>query len=88
MALLSGAMLTSSTVIDAATVDGQYDGNGTVAAGSTTMLRVAGRGGVPTNARAVSINLTANNPDAAGYATVYPCGEARPDASNLNFTPG
>ena len=88
MTLLSGAFLTSSTVIGVATVDGQDQGAGEVTAGSTTTLRVAGRGGVPTDARAVSINLTANNPDAAGFATVYPCNEARPEASNLNFTPG
>ena len=51
-------------------------------------MRVAGRGGVPANARAASINLTAAIPDAAGYATVFPCGAPQPNASNLNFTAG
>ena len=94
--VVAAAMVAVTTVVAlqiagiavAGTIDNQYSATGAVAAGSTTMLRVTGRGGVPANARAVSINLTATNPDTAGYATVYPCGEARPEASNLNFTPG
>ena len=47
-----------------------------------------GRGGVPTSGvGAVVANVTAANPSAAGFATVYPCG-ARPEASSLNYLPG
>ena len=44
-----------------------------------------GRSRVPASGvAAVSLNVTATEPDSAGYATVYGCG-ARPTASNLNF---
>lgn len=34
------------------------------------------------------INVTVTEPEAAGYVTVYPCGEIRPTTSNLNFVRG
>jgi hypothetical protein len=37
---------------------------------------------------AVSLNLTATNPDAAGYVTAFPCGTTPPLVSNLNFGAG
>lgn len=37
---------------------------------------------------AVSLNLTATNPDAAGFVTAFPCGAALPVVSNLNFQAG
>jgi hypothetical protein len=46
------------------------------------------RGNVPLNAKAIVINVTAVTPTAAGYITVWPSGEARPESSNLNFVPG
>ncbi len=49
-------------------------------------LQVAGVAGVPFSARSVVINLTATQATSAGYVTVYPCGTARPNASNINFT--
>ncbi|NOX30352.1 MAG: hypothetical protein GXP35_09945, partial [Actinobacteria bacterium] len=70
------------------TVDGQFEGIGVRSAGSTTELVVAGRAGVPGDADAVWINLTAVEPSTAGYVTVYPCGESRPLASSLNVRPG
>jgi hypothetical protein len=36
----------------------------------------------------VSFNLTATNVDGPGYVTVFPCGAARPYASNINFATG
>jgi hypothetical protein len=33
-------------------------------------------------------NVTVTQPAGAGYLTAWPCGVARPQASNLNFTPG
>ncbi len=45
--------------------------------------------GVPAGATAVVLNVTATNPTAPGFATVWPSGTARPNpASNLNFVPG
>ncbi len=37
---------------------------------------------------AVVLNVTATNPTASSYVTVYPDGTTRPVASNLNFTAG
>jgi hypothetical protein len=37
---------------------------------------------------AVSLNLTATNPDAAGFVTAFPCGTTPPFVSNLNFRAG
>jgi len=43
---------------------------------------------IPTAVSAVALNVTVVNPSAAGFVTVWPCGEARPNASNLNFEAG
>ena len=70
------------------TVDGQYTDLGMRGAGETTVLTVAGRGGVPGDATAVTLNVTSTGSLAAGFVSVYPCGSPRPEASNLNFAPG
>ena len=45
--------------------------------------------GVPNDATAVVLNVTATNPTAATFATLWPSGLARPNpASNLNVVPG
>ena len=62
---------------------------GKVGPGSTTVLQVAGRGGVPAvGAGAVVLNVVATEPTASGYVTVYPTGVGRPLASNLNVSTG
>ena len=48
---------------------------------------VAGRG-VTGDASAALLNVTAVSPDGSGYLTVYPCGQARPNASNVNYVGG
>ncbi|MEO8697453.1 MAG: hypothetical protein ABI658_28385, partial [Acidimicrobiales bacterium] len=57
-------------------------------AGHIRAVRVAGEGGVPADATAVVLNITVDNPDTRGFVTVFPCGFALPDASNLNFLTG
>jgi hypothetical protein len=57
-------------------------------AGQTLQIPVAGTNGIPGTAAGVSLNVTAVNPAAPGFLTVYPCGNPRPNASNLNYTPG
>lgn len=69
------------------TADRQFQGEGTQAAGATLQIPVAGRVGVPPEASAVVLNVTAINPAAGGYVTVHPRGTARPNASNLNYSP-
>ena len=58
------------------------------AAGSTITLKVAGINGVPADAKAAFLNVTAANSSAAGWLTVYPCGSPKPNASNVNLIPG
>lgn len=67
------------------TIDGVSAGVGRASAGSTVTLKVAGRGGVPADASAALLNLTAVLPSAGTYLTAYPCDEARPNASTINL---
>jgi hypothetical protein len=70
------------------TVDGQFNGQGAIGVGGTRNLTVAGRGGVPASASAVVLNVTATQPSTGGFMTVWPTGQSRPTASNLNFDAG
>ncbi|MEO6126210.1 MAG: glycosyl hydrolase family 18 protein [Ilumatobacteraceae bacterium] len=68
------------------TIDGQFRGTGQLKAQSQIELKIAGRGTVPVDATAVTLNVTvigAGN----GFVTVYPCGN-RPTTSNLNVRSG
>jgi hypothetical protein len=56
--------------------------------GRVIEVQIGGRSGVPATATAAVLNVTADQPCAAGYITVYPCGGAPPDASNLNLAAG
>ncbi|MFB9438462.1 FlgD immunoglobulin-like domain containing protein [Streptomyces showdoensis] len=60
-----------------------------VGAGQTVTLTVADRGGVPAEGvTAVVLNVTATNPTAATFVSVYPYGTTRTSASNLNVVAG
>ena len=55
---------------------------------ATIDVQVAGRGGVPVaGAAAVAINVTATQPTASGFLTLFPTASPRPLAANLNFVP-
>jgi hypothetical protein len=58
------------------------------AAGETRSLKVAGVGGVPSNATSVVVNITAANTTGWGYTTAFPAGSPLPTASNLNYRAG
>ena len=62
--------------------------NGGPAFGSGTQRTFAVKGncGVPTTAKAVSINLTVANATAASFLTIWPAGGTRPVVSTINFT--
>ena len=60
---------------------------GKLAARSTYVVNVSG-GGVPSDAVAMLLNVTVDDPSGAGFVTVYPCGDGVPLASNLNFVAG
>ena len=70
------------------TVDGLFRGLGVSGPGSVVELQVAGRAGVPGDASAVVLNVTAASASGGGYVTVFPCGSAPPNSSNLNTTAG
>jgi hypothetical protein len=72
-----------------ATIDGQSAGFGPLGPGQTLNLGVVGRGGVPvTGVGAVALNVTAVDPTANSFVTVWPQGGARPTAANLNLLAG
>jgi DNA-binding beta-propeller fold protein YncE len=74
-------------VLDTRNGTGGYDAP--VGPGDTISLQVTGMDGVPASGvTAVVLNVTATDPTASSYVTVYPDGETRPTASNLNFTAG
>lgn len=73
----------------AETIDGQFDGTGAIAAGGQLDLTVTGRGGIPASGvGAVVLNIAATNVSQATYLTVWPTGESRPTAANMNVAAG
>jgi hypothetical protein len=70
------------------TRDGTGDRFGAIGEGESIDVQVTGRGGVPADAQAVVLNVTATEPTAASYLTVWPSGDARPVASSVNMSPG
>jgi hypothetical protein len=54
----------------------------------TVRLAVGGQRGIPADATAVILNVTATNPSSSGFVTAYPDGDARPAVSTLNYTAG
>jgi hypothetical protein len=69
------------------TVDGASSGIGLRPAGKSTTVQVAGRGGIPGNARTAVLNLAVVGAQGKGFATVYPCGGV-PNASTVNYAAG
>lgn len=57
-------------------------------ANTTRTFAVAGTCGIPADARAVAVNVTAVNPGEVGDLRLFPTGTATPMASTLNFAPG
>jgi hypothetical protein len=70
------------------TRDGTGGIGGRFASGDHRDLAVAGRGGVPADATAVVVNVTAVDPTSAGFVTVWPSGAPMPLASSLDTSPG
>ena len=67
------------------TVDGLNRAEGPRAADSQYRLQIAGRPGVPTDARTAIIYVTAVRPGGTGFVTVHPCQPTPPNASSLNY---
>lgn len=58
-----------------------------VADGATVPIQISGLAGIPLDAKAVAVNLTAINPDDLGNLRVFPSGAAVPTTSNINYIP-
>jgi hypothetical protein len=86
--LVPGRLLETRVGPTATTVDGQFEGIGLRAAGSVTELQITGRSGVPSDAAAAVLNVTVADAQGDGFVTVWPCGAALPNASNLNYATG
>jgi len=56
--------------------------------GTVRDVTAVGIAGVPADATAVVLNITATGTSTASHLTVWPAGEARPTVSNLNWSPG
>jgi hypothetical protein len=78
-----------SRICDTRTSGNQCSGQ-TLGPGSTLTFNVSATGVVPASGvTAVVLNVTATDTTAAGgYLTIWPAGQSRPLASNLNFGPG
>ncbi|TDV55046.1 hypothetical protein [Actinophytocola oryzae] len=59
---------------------------GPVGQGGSVSVDLSGL--TPANATSVVLNVTGTAPTASTFVTVYPSDEGRPDASNLNLSPG
>jgi hypothetical protein len=70
------------------TVDSAFRQSGAQPSGGTLQLKVTDRAGIPTDASAVVLNVTAVDPRTPGFITAHPRGTNRPTASNLNHAPG
>lgn len=80
--------VTPFRVADTRPGSGQPDAGKTLGAGQTLNVQVTGLGTVPAGATAAVLNVTAVNPTAAGFLTVFPEGTTMPTVSNLNFNIG
>ena len=73
----------------ARTFDGEFAGGGRVKAGQVLTVKVTERAKVPATATAGVFNVTAVNPAAAGFLTVFPCdAKETPSTSNVNYVAG
>jgi hypothetical protein len=61
-------------------------GSGPVGQGGTVTVNLSSL--TPANATAVVLNVTGTQPTGGTFITVFPAGEAMPEASNLNLVPG
>ena len=77
--------LTATRIADTSTGSGYQGAGSHLVAGGTLNVQVTGNGGVPANAVAVVIDVSASNTKSTGSLTVYAAGTARPATTNLNY---
>jgi hypothetical protein len=82
--------VTPFRITDTRAGSGQPNAGETLGINSTLNVQVTkvGTAPVPAGTAAVVLNVTAVDPTASGFLTVFPEGIAMPVVSNLNFSPG
>ena len=79
--------ITPTRVLDTRTSTGGHKRVFTT--GETYSLPIQGQGAVPASGvAAILANVTVVAGDGGGYLTIFPSGQTRPLASNINFSPG
>jgi len=76
------APLAPARIVDTRTSSGASR----LTAGVVTHLQVTGRGGVPTDAKALLANVTLTSATGSGFLTMWNCSATRPEVSTLNFS--
>jgi hypothetical protein len=92
---LSGSFSTNgsqlTTVVPSRFLDTRFGTGGwkgRIGAGQSIDFAIGGTAGIPSATTGAVLNVTVAGADATGFLTVYPCDQARPNASNLNFVAG
>jgi PKD domain len=80
------ASLTPHRLLDTRTATGGHEAP--LTGSDPVRLKVAGVGGVPTDATSAELNLTVASPTVAGYVRAYPDGTTMPSVSSVNFNAG
>ena len=84
-AQMSYFALNPCRVVDTRNADG-VDGGPILFTGQRNFT-VRGVCGVPTTAKAVSVNVTITGATSSAYLTLWPSGQPQPGTSTINFTP-
>jgi hypothetical protein len=82
------AEITPARITDTRAGSGYPNEGDTLGAGGTLPVQVTGEGGIPADATAGVLNVTATDTTDGSYFTVYPTGSAMPTASDVNWTAG
>jgi hypothetical protein len=79
--------LTPCRVIDTRTANGPLGGPA-LAANADRVFTVTGQCGIPSTARAISVNITVTGSTAAGDLRLYTAGGAQPVSNTINYSSG
>jgi hypothetical protein len=79
--------VTPCRLLDTRSADGKFGGPA-LTAGADRVFPLFGRCGIPSTARALSVNLTVTQSTATGNLRLYPAGTTLPPTSSLNYAVG
>lgn len=69
-------------------VDTRFGYGGILVSSTVRSFQMKGVCGVPSDAKTVTLNVTAVGPNCGGHFILYPAGTSIPSVSNLNFNAG